>query len=74
MHILTRQTVGSAKAAGALAQCSFLALQSRGVAFPCCELGQEMLDQRRHRGVLLGRLNARSSIGFVTVMFFIFPH
>jgi hypothetical protein len=36
MHILARQTVGSAKAADALAQCSLLALRSLGAAFTCC--------------------------------------
>jgi hypothetical protein len=40
-----------------------LALQSLGVAFAAGQLGQEMLDQRRHRCISLSGLNAGSSIG-----------
>ena len=36
--VLARQTVGSSKAADALAERSLLALQSLRVAFACCEL------------------------------------
>ena len=65
VHVLARQPVRSSEGCDPLSECSFLALQSLGLAFAFGQFDQKLLNQRGYRGVALGRDHTRAPIGFM---------
>jgi hypothetical protein len=65
LHRVSAQSVTGAKLGDPLTQGLFLPPQALGLSLIGSKLGQEAADQGGYRGVELGRLHARATIGFV---------
>jgi hypothetical protein len=65
MDIIAGQAVSGAKTRDPLAQYAFLTFQPFGLALTGSDFGKEAFNQRGHRGVLLGGLDARSPVCLV---------
>ena len=65
MYVVAGQPVRCIEVDNALAKRTLLALQSLGFAFSGGKLDEELLNQRGHRRVALGRYDTGAPVGLV---------